>query len=260
MLLKDRHYLITGASRGLGRALAYRCAAEGCSALTLWSRDIERMEELASSAEFENTDVFCQSVDVSDCSSLRNAFIEAEENGPFDGIINCAGYGKPCAFMQVTEEIFDRTMDTNFKGLYFLSQLMAGHMIENKRKGCIVNIGSVSGKTGDRMLSVYSPSKAAVIALTQSMAKELAPFGIRSNCVCPGAMETDMFIKDTVGTFAELYNASPEKLIQSTKNMIPLKRLLDPSEVADLICYLLSDKASGITGQSVNIDCGLEFH
>ena len=260
MLLKDRHYLITGASRGLGMALARRCAAEGCSRLTLWARGIEPMEELAKEPVFDDVDVFCQAVDVSDVKALEGAFREAEENGPFDGLANCAGIGKPRPFLDETEETFDETMNTNFKGLFFLSQLMARHMIDKGIKGAFVNVGSVSGKTADRLVSVYGPSKAAVISLTQSMAKELAPKGIRANCVCPGPMETDMFLKDTVGACARLYNIAPDRLIQSTKNAVPIKRLLDPAEVADLIVYLLSEKAAAITGQSINVDGGMEFH
>lgn len=260
MNLNGKHYLITGASRGLGKAVALKCAEAGCKALTLWSRNMELLEELSKNEAFENIDVFCQAIDVSDSEALVEAFKEAETNGPFDGLVNCAGYGKPCPFEKVTPEIFAKTMDTNFKAVFFLSQLMFKHLKTDKREGCVINVGSVSGKTPDRTLSVYSPSKAAVIALTQVMSKELAPYKIRVNCVCPGAMDTDMFHKDTIGAFSEMFSVSEEQLLRSTINAIPLKRLVKPEEAAELIVYLLSDKASAITGQSINIDCGLEFH
>lgn len=260
MLLKDKVALVTGASRGLGNAVAKRFSEEGAKVL-LWSRDRERLESTRDEIMGKGGEAFLQCVDLSSVAQIREGFCEAVKKYPtIDIVVNCAGLPLLSKFLETTEEQFDSVFALNTRGAYFFTQAAAKHMVDNTIKGSIINISSISAKTPSALLSVYSASKSAVITMTQALAKELAPNGIRVNAICPGAMDTEMFHRDSLGAAAEMHNTTYERMLKGMLSMIPLKRILDPLEVADFIAFLVSDKATGITGQSFNICCGMEVH
>jgi NAD(P)-dependent dehydrogenase (short-subunit alcohol dehydrogenase family) len=260
MLFNDKVALITGGSRGLGKAVAHKFA-EGGARLILWARSQEKLDLVQQELQAKGAEVITRSVDLGDTAHMRECLEQAVSKwGKIDICINAAALPLISSFLNTTEEQYDRLFTVNTKGAFFLAQGVAKHMIEQKTGGAIIFISSVSGKTGPALGSVYSATKASLISFTQALSRELAPHTIRVNTVCPGAMDTDMLHRDTIAKVAELHGREPEKMLNALVNSIPIKRLLDPLEVAELIAFLASEKAGGITGQSINICGGTEFH
>jgi 3-oxoacyl-[acyl-carrier protein] reductase len=165
------------------------------------------------------------------------------EFGGIDALVCNAGISLPVLFTQTTEEEYDRVFSVNTKGVFFLSQAAAKEMI-SAGKGAIVNVSSMWGVAGASGEVAYSASKAAVIGLTKALAKELAPSGIRVNCVAPGVTDTEM-------------NACyDEDAMEALSERTPLGRIADPREIAEAIFFLASEKASFITGQTLTADGG----
>jgi len=251
--------VVTGASRGLGLAVAKALLRDG-SKVALVSRDPARLE--AARRELEPLgEILAAPADVSDETAVRGAFAKVLERfGRLDMLVNAAGLALVRKAADTGLDEWRRVMDVNATGTFLTCREAVRHMAAAKVRGKIVNIASVSAETGAPMASAYSASKAAVLGLTRSLARELAGLGINVNAVCPGAMETDMFLKDTLGPLCETFKSDRETLLKHTLAAIPLKRLLSPDEVAELVVFLLSDKAGGITGQSYNICCGFDIH
>ncbi|MDQ7824692.1 MAG: SDR family NAD(P)-dependent oxidoreductase [Candidatus Eremiobacteraeota bacterium] len=258
--LEGKVALVTGAGRGLGRAVASKLSSCGAR-LVIWSLDPGRLESLSGELKAAGGEVFAESVDISEAARVSQAMDRAlEAMGSLDILVNCAAVSLISDFLETTPEQFDHVFSVNIRGAFFVTQAAARAMVARKTKGSIVNISSVSGKTGASLGSVYSASKASLIVLTQALAKELASHGIRVNAVCPGAMDTDMFQKGTVAILAKRFNTAPENIIKSVVNSIPQRRIIDPGEVAEVIAFLVSDGAGAVTGQSINVDCGFEVH
>lgn len=260
MILKDKVVLITGGNKGLGRAVARKFSEEGAK-LILWARDEEKLNNVKNELEGKGTQVIIDQVDMRRLDQIEEKLAAAFKTFPhIDILVNSAGMPLLSGFLQTTEEQFDSVYDVNIKGPFFLTQAVIKKMVDNKRKGSIINISSITGKSGTPQISAYASSKAALISLTQCLSKEFAPSGIRVNAICPGALDTEMFHRDTIGVMAEKYNTSSENLLKSLLSTIPIKRLIDPAEVAELICYISSEKGGAITGQAINICGGLELH
>lgn len=262
MLLKGKSALITGASRGLGRAVAERFCEEGATELALWARDMTRLEEVRSELEKKGCKIWTASVDLGNVEMIDKAFNSflAESGGPPDILVNCAAQPTLDDLVNVKVEDFDTTFAVNVKGAFFVTKAVVKALIDKKKEGSIVHLSSVSGKTGAAYGSVYSASKAAVIAMVQALSKELAPFNIRINAVCPGAMDTDMLHKGSIDVMAKRFNSTHDAMLKGIISTIPQKRILDPGEVADFIAFLASDRAKAMTGQSINIASGMEVH
>ena len=178
---------------------------------------------------------------LSDCR--RTVAKAMMEFGGIDALVCNAGISLPVLFTQTTEEEYDRVFSVNTKGVFFLSQAAAKEMI-SAGKGAIVNVSSMWGVAGASGEVAYSASKAAVIGLTKALAKELAPSGIRVNCVAPGVTDTEM-------------NACyDEDAMEALSERTPLGRIADPREIAEAIFFLASEKASFITGQTLTADGG----
>jgi 3-oxoacyl-[acyl-carrier protein] reductase len=262
MLLKGKSALVTGASRGLGRAVAERFCEEGAAELWLWARDLKRLEELREELEKKGCRARTASVDLSKVEDIESAFASmlAEAGAPPDILVNCAARPTIDDLVNIKAEDFDETFAVNVKGAFFVTKALVKALLEKKKPASIVHISSVTAKTGSAYGSVYSASKAAVIAMVQALSKELAPFNIRINAICPGAMDTDMLHRDSIDVMAKRFNSSHDAMLKGIISTIPQKRILPPSEVADFIAFLASDRAMSLTGQSINVASGMEVH
>jgi NAD(P)-dependent dehydrogenase (short-subunit alcohol dehydrogenase family) len=272
--LNGKVALVTGAARprSIGRSTARRLAAEGAKVACL---DIARpyedfpgyavataddLDEIVAELRDAGAEAVAVRADVSDEVQVRDAVAEASDAlGPVQLLANVAGgsgAGLGAApLLAVPEGEFRRVLDVNLTGTWLVSRACAERMIEHGEGGRIVNVSSQAGKLGWPMLGAYSAAKAGVIGLTQVMAKEWAPSGITVNAVCPGTVDTDLLNPGNL--FVELMEASqPGGFAGWVDREIPLGRLQHPDEVASAIAFLLSDDASYITGEAVNVSGG----
>ncbi|MFP4498100.1 MAG: SDR family NAD(P)-dependent oxidoreductase [Vulcanimicrobiota bacterium] len=257
--LKDKVAIVTGSSKGLGFSIAGLMLAEGAR-VVINGRDEKVLEDARNKLAGREDKLMAVAGDVSEEKVAKGIVTRTlEKFGTIDILINNAGVALASTVSQTSLEDWNNCMKLNSTGVFLLTREVVKFMGKNRVPGSIVNVSSTAGLTGIAMACAYSAAKGAVVAFTKSLAKELAGMGINVNCVCPGAMDTDLFQKDTIDFLAEKYNMGREKLIQSTLDVIPLKRLLDPAEVADLVVYLASDRARGITGQAYSISCGMEI-
>lgn len=238
---------ITGASSGIGLEIAKAFYEAGAS-LALCSRSADRVREAVKSfVAPDDARVFitsCNSSVVSDIRAFRDAAVQ--RFGRIDVWVNNAGIEHPCPTVDVTEEIFDSVVHTNFRGYYFGCQAAAQDMLK-RRSGVIINIGSVNAVTVVVGQAVYAGTKAAISQMTKSFAREWAPDGIRVNCIGPGSIPTKI-------------NEAKYKVPGAEEAMcakIPMGRRGQRSEIADVALYLASDASSYITGQTIFVDGGL---
>jgi 3-oxoacyl-[acyl-carrier protein] reductase len=242
MKLERRIAIVTGAARGIGRAIAGRLAQDGAHVVVM---DRDGAAARAAGADLLPAGKATHAVlDIRDIPAMREALSTiVSEFGPPSILVNNAGVVDNVPFLETSEETFDTTVDVNFRGLFFLSQEFARTADPNG--GAIVNIASVTGLFGSERRSVYGPTKAAVIALTKAMAVELAPRRIRVNAVAPGAVETSLS--------AEAHGGEWRRLLMSRT---PAGRYGSPEEIAAAVLFLVSDDASFITGHTINVDGG----
>ncbi|MFZ4518992.1 MAG: SDR family NAD(P)-dependent oxidoreductase [Microthrixaceae bacterium] len=266
--------LVTGAARprSIGRATALRLAAEGARVACLdIARPLEEfpdhgvasgedLDALVGELRAAGTDAVAVRADVTDEDAVLAAVAAArEELGPIELLANVAG-GSGAGFgaaplLTVPRPEFDAVVGVNLTGTFLVSRAVATSMVEHGEGGRIVNVSSQAGKVGWPLLGAYSAAKAAVIGLTQVMAKEWAPSGITVNAVCPGTVDTDLLNPGNL--FVELMEASqPGGFRGWVEREIPLGRLQLPEEVASAIAFLLSDDAAYITGEALNVSGG----
>jgi len=239
MLLKDKVAIVTGASRGIGRAIALELGAAGATVLVNYNRNAEAAQAVAS--EIGGQAVQADVSTPQGCQALIEA---ASALGSLDILVNNAGITRDTLVLRMTDEEWSSVLDTNLNSTFRLSRAAAEVMLR-QRSGAIINITSVSGIRGNPGQANYAASKAAVAAMSISMAKELGRRGIRVNCVAPGFIQTDMV------------DAMNPKVVDGVKSMIPMRRLGDPSEVAKVVRFLASDDAAYVTGQQWVVDGGL---
>ncbi len=244
-MLKDKCAIVTGASRGIGRAIARKLASLGANiVLNYRSNDEEALkvkEELLS----YGVDVFLYKCDISDFNAVEEMIKASKEKfGKVDIMINNAGITKDTLLLRMKEEDFDKVIEVNLKGVFNCLKAITPVMIRQKC-GKIVNLSSVVGLVGNAGQVNYAASKAGVIGMTKSLAKEVGSRGITVNAVAPGFIDTDM--TEVLG----------EKFKEEAKKSIPLKRLGKPEDVAGAVAYLVGNEASYITGQVLNVDGGM---
>ena len=245
MLLDGKTALVTGASRGIGRAIALCLAAEGARVAINYAGNVKAAEEVKASVEAAGgTAILCQA-DIADSAAVEAMIADVvKEFGTIDILVNNAGITRDTLLMRMKDEDFAKVLDTNLKGVFYCTKAVSKLMMK-KRSGRIVNMASVVGLVGNAGQTNYAAAKAGVIGFSKSAAKELASRGITVNVVAPGFIGTDM----TAGL--------PESVKEKMLTDIPLGRMGEPEDVANAVLFLASDQASYITGQVVNVDGGM---
>ncbi len=245
MLLKGKTALITGASKGIGSAIAELFAAEGAD-LILFSRNTEALKAVKDKLNAAYpVDIKIFSVDVRKKNELENAFQELySQKVFFDILVNNAGIMTDATLQMVKDDVMESIYETNVYGTIHCSQLSLKSFLR-KRGGSIINLSSIIGTNGNSGQTIYGSSKAAVIGFTKSLSKELAPLNIRVNTLAPGFIDTDM----TKGMDPKFY----EKNLAS----IGMKRLGKPEDVAKVALFLASDLSGYVTGQIIGVDGGM---
>ena len=243
-LLMNKSVIITGASRGIGRATALAFAKAGYDILVCYRTREAEAKETAEEAKSFGVRAIPFQMDMASLSDCRRTAAKAMmEFGKIDALVCNAGIALPSLFTQTTEEEYDRLFSVNTKGIFFLTQAVAKEMIA-AGGGAIVNVSSMWGVVGASGEVAYSASKAAVIGMTKALAKELAPSNIRVNCVAPGVIDTEMnacYDEDTMCALAE---------------KTPLGRIGTPEDISNTVLFLASENASFITGQTLTVDGG----
>ncbi|MBN2382613.1 3-oxoacyl-[acyl-carrier-protein] reductase [bacterium] len=237
--------LVTGASRGIGRAIALELARAGYNLCLNYVSNEQRICEVQHQCEELGVQTLIVKADVSQAEEVEFLFNEIRKlPGQLSAVINNAGIRIDGPLMLMKENDWDRVLDVNLRSVFLVSKKAIRPMI-SKRRGSIVNIVSPSGLTGREGQTNYAASKGGLVALTRSLARELAPLGIRVNAVCPGVIKTDM-IKDL-----------KQELLDQFLETIPMARFGEPKEIAAAVAFLCSDQSSYITGQVLIIDGGL---
>ena len=242
-MLNGKTAVVTGGGSGIGKATALKLAADGANIVIVHMDPEEKAAEVVSEIEAKGVKAKAIRMDVSDFEAVSGMITEiVEEFGSIDILINCAGITKDGLIARMKEDQFDAVISVNLKGTFNMIRHCTPVFMK-QRSGCIVNVSSVSGLIGNPGQANYSTSKAGVVGLTKSTAKELVGRGVRCNAVAPGFIATDMT--------ANL--SKNNKLV----DMIPMKRMGTAEEVADLIFFLASDAASYITGEVIKVDGGI---
>ncbi|MFO7153828.1 MAG: 3-oxoacyl-[acyl-carrier-protein] reductase [Caldicoprobacter oshimai] len=245
MELEGRTALVTGASRGIGRAIAVYLAELGAQVAVNYSSSEQRAIEVVEAIKEKGGRAIAVKADVSNLQEVEAMFEKVlNEFGDLHILVNNAGITRDALLIRMKQEDWDAVLDTNLKGVYNCSKAAAKIMIK-KRRGKIINISSVVGVAGNAGQSNYAAAKAGVIGFSKAIARELAPRNIQVNVVAPGFIETDMTA------------ALPESIRQEMLKQIPLGRYGDPMDVAYVVGFLASDKSQYITGQVIHVDGGM---
>ena len=244
-MLENKVALVTGAAKGIGRAIALRLAEDKATVIVNYNGSKERAEEVVKMI----TDMGgraesyqCNVADDEACQTMLRDIIK--KYGHLDILVNNAGITKDGLLMAMSEADFDNVIDTNLKGCFQMIRFASRRMMK-QRYGKIINVSSVSGVAGNAGQANYSASKAGIIGLTKSAAKELASRGITCNAIAPGFVKTEMT------------DVLSDEVKENAKKQIPLGRFAEPEDIANAAVFLASDKASYITGQVLLVDGGM---
>lgn len=243
MSLNGKTALVTGASRGIGRAIALRLAEDGANVAVIYAGSADKAEAVVNEITAFGVNAKAYRCNVADSAAV-NETVKAVTNdlGKIDILVNNAGITRDGLMLRMKDEDFDAVLDTNLKGAFNMIRACYSGFIR-KKSGRIINISSVSGIMGNAGQTNYSASKAGVIGLTKSVARELASRGITCNAVAPGFIQTDM--TENLGDNNPLLNS------------IPLGRMGKPEDIAAAVAFLASDSAAYITGEVLKVDGGL---
>lgn len=245
MLLEGKVALVTGASRGIGRAVALTLAKEGAKVAINYAGNEAAAEEVKKEIEALGKDAIIVKANVADSAEVE-AMVDKTiaELGGLDILVNNAGITQDGLLMRMKEEQWDAVLNTNLKGIFNCTKAATKYMMK-KRSGKIVNMSSVVGIMGNAGQANYAAAKAGVIGFSKSTAKELASRGITVNVIAPGCIDTDMTA------------VLPDKVKEAMLATIPLARLGKPQDIADAVVFFVSDNAAYITGQVICVDGGM---
>jgi len=243
--LSGRVALVTGGSRGIGRAIALKLASEGAHVAVNFNQNQLAAEEVVAAAKVAGVDAIMVQGDIGTREGAEAAVKATVERwNRLDILVNNAGITRDQLIMRLSDEDWDAVLDTNLKGAYLCSKLASRHMLR-ARWGRIINISSVVGQMGNAGQANYAASKAGLLGLTKSLAREFASKNITANAVAPGWIETDIVA------------GLSEEARQYVLGQIPLGRYGEPEDVAGAVAFLVSDAAAYITGQTLNVDGGM---
>ena len=244
-MLEEKVAVVTGASRGIGRAVALRLAKEHASVVINYNGSKEKAEEVVREIEEAGGTACAIQCDVSDFAACEAFFQEVTGRfGRVDILVNNAGVTRDGLLMKMSEEDFDKVVDTNLKGTFNCIRFVSRTMLRQK-SGRIINMSSVVGVAGNAGQANYAATKAGVIGLTKSAAKELASRGITVNAIAPGFIETDMTA------------VLSDRVREATAAQIPMGHFGGAEDVANAVAFLASDEAKYITGQVLHVDGGM---
>jgi len=251
--LKDKTALVTGGGSGIGRAICLRMAREGARVAVL-DINVENAQETVGLIEDGGGTAAAFGADIADYEAIRAAVASVEDAlGPVDILVNNAGWDHAAGFLETTPELWRKVIDINYLGPIHLQHAVLPGMVA-RGSGRVVNIASDAGRVGSSGESVYSGCKAGVIALTKTLAREMARAGITLNTVCPGPTDTPLFRSFAGDT------EQGEKLVNALTRAIPMKRLGQPQDYPGIVAFLASDDAAYITGQTISVSGGLTMH
>jgi 2-hydroxycyclohexanecarboxyl-CoA dehydrogenase len=246
--LKDRATIVTGAASGIGRAIAEACAREGARVAVV-DLNGDGARDTVSAIEKAGGTAAAWRVDITEVPAVDRMVQEvAARWGGVHVLVNCAGWDKPMPFVDTTPEFWDKILAINLKGPIACTHAALRVMI-TQQSGKVVTIASDAGRVGSTGEAVYSAAKGGLIALTKTLAREVARYRINVNCICPGPSDTPLFRNEFVA-------ASP-KLAESLARVIPWGRLGVPDDIAPAVVFLASDDAGFITGQTLSVSGGL---
>ena len=244
-MLKGKCAVITGASRGIGKAVALKLASLGANIVLNYRSNEKEALEVENQIKEMGVETLCVKGDISKLEEVEKLVTAAKEKfGTIDIMVNNAGITKDTLILRMKEEDFDSVIDVNLKGVFNCLKTITPIMVKQKQ-GKIINLSSVVGISGNAGQVNYSASKAGVIGMTKSLAKEVGSRGITVNAVAPGYIETDM--TQELG----------EKYKEEMKKIIPLKKLGKAEDVANVVAFLASESADYVTGQVIQVDGGM---
>jgi 2-hydroxycyclohexanecarboxyl-CoA dehydrogenase len=242
--LRDKVVLVTGAGRGMGQAMAERLAAEGAR-VAVTDVDLDSAQKTAGA--LDGAAAF--RLDITDAAEVSTRIEEiVAALGPIDALVNNAGWDRLAPFLETDEDLWDRVIDINLRGPIRMTKAVLPSMVE-RQGGRIVNISSDAGRVGSTGEAVYSACKAGIIGFGKTVAREVARHGITVNAICPGPTATPL-LESMVGE-------GNDKLIDSLKRGIPMRRLGAPDDIAGAVAFIVSDDAGFITGQTLSVSGGL---
>ena len=243
--LSEKNAVVTGSSRGIGKAIALKLAAQGANVAVVYAGNAEKAAETVAEIEALGVKAKAYACDVSDFEAAKALVAEViADFGGIDILVNNAGIIRDGLVLSMKEEDFDKVISVNLKGSFNMIKNTYQHFMK-KRRGRIINISSIVGINGNAGQANYASAKAGIIGLTKSVAKELAARNVTVNAIAPGYIETDMT------------NSMPEKAKEAVMSSIPMRRVGQGEDIANAVAFLASDEAAYITGEVIKVDGGM---